>query len=225
MSSPFTSWFSLTIPQGLRLLAIVILAVVICYFLRKMTSGLAKPAASQGRAAQAHEQQTRALADLLYRVSSRIVWGVAVLTALPEFGIAVWPAVVLAGAGVLGRGNWGAEHRSRRRGRLSHCFRRSIRGGRYNPGRRDTGTRRIAHAAPHRRARHSRRAGDFGERRDSHRRQPEPRLVAGFRGRRGRGGRADGSSRPGTGGGRGGIAERSSLGAGAGGRPARAGNS
>src|SRR6266851_9013830 len=104
MSSPFTSWFSLTIPQGLRLFAIVILAVLICHFLRKMTSGLAKPAASPGRAAQAHEQQTRALADTLYRVGSRIVWGVAVLTALPEFGIVVWPAVVLAGAGVLAMG-------------------------------------------------------------------------------------------------------------------------
>jgi small-conductance mechanosensitive channel len=101
MSSPFTSWFSLTIPQGLRLLAIVILAVLICHLLRKMTSRLARPAASQGRAAQAHEQQTRALADTLYRVGSRVVWGVAVLTALPEFGIVVWPAVVLSGVGVL----------------------------------------------------------------------------------------------------------------------------
>jgi moderate conductance mechanosensitive channel len=104
MSSPFTSWFSLTIPQGLRLLAIVILAVLICHFLRKLTSGLVKPAASQGRAAQAHEQQARALVDTLYRVGSRTVWGVAVLTALPEFGIVVWPAVVLAGAGVLAIG-------------------------------------------------------------------------------------------------------------------------
>jgi small-conductance mechanosensitive channel len=104
MSSAFTSWFSLTIPQGLRLLAIVILAVLICHFLRKMTSGLAKPAASQGRAAQAHEQQTRELADTLYRVGSRVVWSVAVLTALPEFGVVVWPTVVLAGAAVLAVG-------------------------------------------------------------------------------------------------------------------------
>ena len=101
MSSPFTSWFSFTIPQGLHLLTILILAYLLCYFLRAMTNRLIKPAASQVRAAQAHEQQTRALADTAYHVGSRIVWCVALFCALPEFGIVVWPAVVLAGAGIV----------------------------------------------------------------------------------------------------------------------------
>jgi len=101
MSSPFTSWFSFTIPQGLHLLTILILAFLLCYLLRAMTNRLVKPAASQVRAAQAHEQQTRALADSAYLVGSRIVWCVALFCALPEFGIVIWPAVVLAGAGIV----------------------------------------------------------------------------------------------------------------------------
>jgi moderate conductance mechanosensitive channel len=101
MSSTLTSWFSLTIPQGLRLLVILILAVLICRFLRKLTNGFAKPASSPGRAAQAHEQQTRALADSLYRMGSIVVWVVAIFMALPEFGIVVWPAAMVVGAGVL----------------------------------------------------------------------------------------------------------------------------
>src|SRR5215467_13253159 len=104
MSSPLTSWFSLTIPQGLRLLAIAIFALLICRFLRKITNRLAKPAASQAKAAQAHEQQMRALADTLYRAAYSVVWIVAIFMALPEFGIVVWPAVIVAGAGVLAVG-------------------------------------------------------------------------------------------------------------------------
>jgi moderate conductance mechanosensitive channel len=101
MSSPFTSWFNFTIPQGLHLLAILILALLLCRFLRAITDRLIKPATSQVRAAQLHEQQTRAMADTLYNVSNKIVWGVALFCALPEFGIVIWPAVVLAGAAIL----------------------------------------------------------------------------------------------------------------------------
>jgi moderate conductance mechanosensitive channel len=101
MSSPFTSWFNFTIPQGLHLFAILILAFLLCRFLRAITNRLIRPAASQVRAAQSHEQQTRAMADTLYRLGSKIVWGVALFCALPEFGITIWPAVVLAGAAIL----------------------------------------------------------------------------------------------------------------------------
>jgi small-conductance mechanosensitive channel len=108
MSSLFTSWFSFTIPNALHLLTILVFALLLNRFLRGVTNSLIKPAAAQTRTAQAREQQTRTLADSLYQVSSKIVWGVAVLTALPEFGINVLPAVVIAGLALLGLG-FGAQ--------------------------------------------------------------------------------------------------------------------
>jgi moderate conductance mechanosensitive channel len=104
MSSPFTWLFNFTIPNALHLLAILILALLLNRFLRGITNALVKPAASPSRAAQAREQHTRALADTLYHVGSRIVWLVAILTALPEFGISVLPAVIVLGLALLGLG-------------------------------------------------------------------------------------------------------------------------
>ncbi len=112
MSSPFTSWFSFTIPNALHLLAILVLALLLNRFLREMTNALIKPAALQTRLAQAREQHTRALAGTLYSAGSKIVWTVAALTALPEFGISVLPAVALAGLALLGLG-FGAQNLTR----------------------------------------------------------------------------------------------------------------
>jgi small-conductance mechanosensitive channel len=109
MSSPFTSWFSFTIPNALHVLAILILALLVNRFLRQMTNMLIKPAASQTRLAQAREQQTRELAGTLYSAGSKIVWAVAVLTALPEFGISILPAVTLAGVALFALG-FGAQN-------------------------------------------------------------------------------------------------------------------
>jgi small-conductance mechanosensitive channel len=109
MSSPFTVWFNLTIPSALHLLGILILALLLNHLLRRFTNSLIKPAGSQARVAQAREQQTRTLASTLYSAGSKMVWGVAVLTALPEFGISVLPAVVLAGLLLLGLG-LGGQH-------------------------------------------------------------------------------------------------------------------
>jgi small-conductance mechanosensitive channel len=74
-----------------------------------MTNLLIKPAALQTRMAQAREQQTRELAGTLYNAGSKIVWVVAVLTALPEFGISVLPAVALGGLALLAFG-FGAQN-------------------------------------------------------------------------------------------------------------------
>src|SRR5262249_17239722 len=49
------------------------------------------------RQSQLREQQTRTLAGVLYSTGSRVVWVVAVLTALGEFHINITPAVTLAG--------------------------------------------------------------------------------------------------------------------------------
>jgi len=70
---------------------------------------LIKPAASEARAAKAREQQTRTVAVVLYSAGSKIVWGVALLTAASEFRIDVLPAATLAGLASLALG-FGAQN-------------------------------------------------------------------------------------------------------------------
>jgi small conductance mechanosensitive channel len=71
--------------------------------LRAATDRLAKPTAAQGKGAQQlRDQQARALADKVYAAGSKIIWMVAALTALPEFGISAWPGTVIAAAVILG---------------------------------------------------------------------------------------------------------------------------
>jgi moderate conductance mechanosensitive channel len=102
MSSPFTQWLNFSIPAALHLLAILVLALLANRFLRGLTNSLIKPAATQSRSAQTREQQTRTLAEALYSAGSKMVWGIAMLTALPEVGINVFPAVVVIGSTMLG---------------------------------------------------------------------------------------------------------------------------
>jgi small-conductance mechanosensitive channel len=109
MSSLFIAWFNFTIPNALHLLGIFITALLLDRLLRRMTDSLVKPASSQARVAQTREQQTRTLASALYSAGSRMIWVVAVLTALPEFGIGVLPVVALAGLSLLGLG-FGAQN-------------------------------------------------------------------------------------------------------------------
>src|SRR5260370_9286147 len=90
--------------NALHVAGILVLALLCNRLLRRATSRLVQPAASQGRAAQAREQQTRALADGVYGAGSAIVWGIAVLTALPGFGISALPAAPGLGAALLGLG-------------------------------------------------------------------------------------------------------------------------
>jgi small-conductance mechanosensitive channel len=104
MSSAFSQWPSLSILAALHLLEILIVAMLVNRLLRASTNLLIRPASTQSRAAQAREQQTRTLANTLYIAGSNVVWGTAILTALPEFGINVLPAVVVIGTTLLGLG-------------------------------------------------------------------------------------------------------------------------
>ncbi len=104
MSSSFAQWLNPALANALHLAGILVLALLANYLLRKLTDSLIKPASSQSRAAQAREQQTRALAGGLYSAGSKLVWAVAILMALPEFGISVLPAVVVLGVTMLGLG-------------------------------------------------------------------------------------------------------------------------
>ena len=102
MSSPFTHFFDFTIPNALHLAGILVLALICIRLLRAATNKLVKPASTQTKAAQHREQQTRALAESVYGAGSKVIWIVAALTALPEFGISALPGVVIAGATILG---------------------------------------------------------------------------------------------------------------------------
>jgi small conductance mechanosensitive channel len=88
----------------LHLLVIFVIALVLNRFLRMLSDLLIRPASSQSRAEQAREQQTRTLAGLAYGAASKVVWLVAILTALEQIGISPLPALVLAGVAGLAAG-------------------------------------------------------------------------------------------------------------------------
>src|SRR2546423_1735733 len=109
MSSPFLQLYNFTVPNALHLVGILVVALVLLRGLRRAAELLVvKAAGSMGaggaaatKAAQAREQHTRELADLVYRVGSKLIWTAALLTALPEFGISMAPGVALGSAAVL----------------------------------------------------------------------------------------------------------------------------
>jgi small-conductance mechanosensitive channel len=108
-TSTFTHWSEFTLRNGLHVLGIIAIALILNRLLRVVTNLVIKRAASQTRAAQAQEQQTRTLAGLLFSAGTKIVWGIALLTALPEFGINVTPIATLAGLASLAIG-FGAQN-------------------------------------------------------------------------------------------------------------------
>jgi small-conductance mechanosensitive channel len=97
MTSLPIHWPQLTLISILDLVAIFIIALLVNRFLRAMSNLMIKRAATQSRAAQVREQQTRTLAGVLYGAGSKVVWVVAVLTALDKFNINPTPALTLAG--------------------------------------------------------------------------------------------------------------------------------
>ena len=97
MSSTSIHWPEFTVSGVLAFVAIFVIAVLLNRFLRVMTNLTIKQAATQTRSAQVREQQTRTLAGVLYGAGSKMVWVVAVLTALPRIGINPFPALTLAG--------------------------------------------------------------------------------------------------------------------------------
>jgi moderate conductance mechanosensitive channel len=109
MPSSFNHWLELALPNALRLLGILIIALVVNRVLRALANLLIRPASAQNRAAQLREQQTRTLAEVLYGAGSRVTWVVALLTSLREFNIDVTPAITLAGLASLAVG-FGAQN-------------------------------------------------------------------------------------------------------------------
>jgi moderate conductance mechanosensitive channel len=105
----FSHLTDLTVPSALRLLGILVLALVVNRLLRALTKLIIKPATAQTRQPQLREQQTRTLAGIVYSAGSKVVWGVALLTALNEFKINILPAVTFAGLASLALG-FGAQN-------------------------------------------------------------------------------------------------------------------
>lgn len=97
MSNPFIHWPESTFSTVLDLIAVFFIALLLNRFLRVLTNLMIKPAATQARVAQVREQQTRTLASIFYSTGSKVVWVVALLTALEKIGISPAPALTLAG--------------------------------------------------------------------------------------------------------------------------------
>jgi moderate conductance mechanosensitive channel len=104
MSSLLSEVPTLSVANLLRLLVIFVAAFLITRLWQLMTNKMVKPAESQTRAAQAHEQQARTVAALLSSVGSKVVWTVAVLMAAQEFGINITPVLVVIAIIGLGMG-------------------------------------------------------------------------------------------------------------------------
>lgn len=83
--------------RALSLLGILLIALLVNHFLKIVTKLLVKPASGQSRTAQVREQQTRTIAGVLYSAGSKVVWIVAILTAMDKVGINPVPALTLAG--------------------------------------------------------------------------------------------------------------------------------
>jgi small conductance mechanosensitive channel len=101
--------FALT--HGVRLLAIVLIALLLNRVLRGLTKKLVKASDPQSatRIAQMHEQQTRTLAGVLHGAGTFAILLLAIMLALPEFGFSVTPVAAVAGLATLALG-FGAQH-------------------------------------------------------------------------------------------------------------------
>lgn len=107
MPSSFNHWLDLALPYALKLLGIFVVALVLNRLLRALTNLVIKRASAQTRPAQLREQQTRTLAGILYSTGSKIVWVVALLTAVSDH-FNTTPVVTLAGLASLAVG-FGAQ--------------------------------------------------------------------------------------------------------------------
>ena len=109
MSSLPTQLWQFPLVNILHLVIIFVAALLVNRMLRLLSNRIVKPAAAATRSAQAREQQSKTLADALYRSGKTAVWVVALLMAAQEFGIDATPVVVLAGLVALALG-FGAQN-------------------------------------------------------------------------------------------------------------------
>ena len=108
MSSLLNQLLDFATTHGLRLLGILVIALVANRLLRATSRLMIKTATAQTRQSQLREQQTRTLAGIVYSAGSKVVWVIALLTALDQLKINILPAVTFAGLASLALG-FGAQ--------------------------------------------------------------------------------------------------------------------
>jgi moderate conductance mechanosensitive channel len=108
MSSLLNQLLDFATTHGLRLLGILVIALVANRLLRVTSRLMIKTATAQTRQSQLREQQTRTLAGIVYSAGSKVVWVIALLTALDQLKINILPAVTFAGLASLALG-FGAQ--------------------------------------------------------------------------------------------------------------------
>jgi small-conductance mechanosensitive channel len=111
MTDHVFKWTEFALGHGVRLAAILLIALLLVRVLRIVTRRLIAAAGTQSaaRVARMREQQTQTLAGILYSGGTAIIGVVAVLTALPEFGFNITPVAAAAGLASLAIG-FGAQH-------------------------------------------------------------------------------------------------------------------
>jgi small-conductance mechanosensitive channel len=104
-------WTDFAVARGIRIAAILLIALILNRLLRMLTRRLipAPGAESQGRLARMREQHVKTLSGILYSAGTAIILAGAILTALPEFGFNVTPIAAAAGLASLAFG-FGAQH-------------------------------------------------------------------------------------------------------------------
>ena len=109
MTNSLPRWTEVALSRGLRLVGILLFAFLLIRVLKALTRKLVKPPTSQTRVALQREQQTRTLAAILYSAGAAVIFVLAVLTALPEFGVNVTPIAAATGLASVALG-FGAQH-------------------------------------------------------------------------------------------------------------------
>jgi small-conductance mechanosensitive channel len=104
-------WTDFAAARGIRIAAILLIALILNRLLRSLTRRLIPTAGSEGlgRIARMREQHVKTLAGLLYSAGTAVIIVGAFLTALPEFGFNVTPIAAAAGLASLAVG-FGAQH-------------------------------------------------------------------------------------------------------------------
>jgi moderate conductance mechanosensitive channel len=104
-------WTDFAVARGIRIAAILLIALILNRMLRSLTRRLIPAAGAEGlgRIARMREQHVKTMAGLLYSAGTAVIIVGAILTALPEFGFNVTPIAAAAGLASLAIG-FGAQH-------------------------------------------------------------------------------------------------------------------
>ena len=104
-------WTDIAAARGIRIVAILLIALILNRLLRSVTRRMIPASGTEGlgRIARMREQHVKTLAGLLYSAGTAVIVVGAILTALPEFGFNVTPIAAAAGLASLAIG-FGAQH-------------------------------------------------------------------------------------------------------------------